>query len=674
MRVARLSRFLGAWTLLGLCASGATLAQAQGLHDTRGEALRLYDAGRYQEALPLFDEVLRRKPRDLDSLNKRACIYIRMNQPERAIADLDQAIRYKPFLAYDQAQMVRQFAPDVQIGLPPQLYSSVQLYPSAFTNRGVALMMLGRDDEALADFQRSISIRLSPPEPRFSPYYKKWRIGMAAAYCGVGQVYHHRGDDARALEAYDQAIHYNPDDPNGHVGRANSLAARGEFGPALSSFGEALRLDPNHSRAYGYRASALERLGRVEDAVADYDASIRLDPNVPTTHRLRAALLSQLGRHAQAIPDLDAAIRLDPKDASAYKDRGGVYNRLGDPARALDDLDTAVRLDPKSSRAYQNRAAAYNGLGRFDRALADCNEAVRLDPQNPGALNNRGVALTGLGRFGRAIDDLTESIRLDPGQVAAYVNRGLANTRYGLPDEAVADFEAALRRAPNLAAAEAGMAQARSLLSSLDRSGREGLALRQTPPESAAYTDLGNSRRSSGDWSGAIAEYSRAIEADPKNAEALAFRGWSRACAGEPGAESDARAWLDLNGWRDPFAPYMALLGVVAARQAGRAPAASDFLDEALANTHPPAWPAPLFRYLKRTTPSTDLLSAADSPDKQTEAHTVIALDLLHRGEPGAAVEHLRWVRDHGLDRSIAKDLALETLRRLEAAGPPAGE
>ena len=114
----------------------------------------------------------------------------------------------------------------------------------------------------------------------------------------------------------------------------------------------------------------------------------------------------------------------------------------------------------------------------------------------------------------------------------------------------------------------------------------------------------------------------------------------------------------------------MALLGVLSERQGGRDPAASEFLAEALANTHPPAWPSPLFRYLKRTIPSTSLLATADTADKMTEARAVIGLDLLHRGERNAAVEHLRWVRDHGLDRSIAKDLAREALRRVEAADP----
>lgn len=665
MRVARLTRVLIAWALLGSCVVGS--ASAGSVHDARGEALRLYDAGRYQEALPFFDEVLKHKPRDLDSRNKRGCIYIRRNQPLRALVDLDAATRTSPFLAYDAIEMNRQFAPDVHTRPSAWLYGNSFLYPSPFTNRGIALMMLDRDDEALASFQRSISIRLAQPGPALTPSSKTWRIGMAAAFCGVGQVYHRKGDDAQAFDAFDRAIRYNPDDPNGHVGRGEALIGMGQLEKGLLSYNEAVRLDPDHSRALGYRAAAMERVGDDEAALADYDGAIRLDPTATTVRRLRGALLSRLGRNAKAVPDLDEAIRLVPSDAGAYKDRGGVYTRLGEHEKALRDLDEAIRLDPRSAKAFQNRAAAFNGLGQYGRAVRDCDEALRLDPKNAGALNNRGLALSALGRNERALADLTESIRLDPRQVPAYHNRGGARVQLGMFEEAAADYEEVLRRSPGFAPAEAGLAQVRQWIQRRGGTGRDDLAVLEDPSGARRDLDLGHARRAAGDWPGAIAGYTRALEIDPKNSDALAFRGWSRACAGDPSAESDARAWLDLKGWRSPFAPYMALLGLIAARQAGHDQAAGTFLDEALANTRPPAWPAPLFRYLKRTLPSTDVLSAADSLDKRTEARAVIGLDLLHRGERDAAVGHLRWVRDHGLDRSIAKDLARETLRRIEA-------
>jgi tetratricopeptide (TPR) repeat protein len=381
-------------------------------------------------------------------------------------------------------------------------------------------------------------------------------------------------------------------------------------------------------------------------------------------YRMRGALLSRLGRNEQALADFDAAARLDPKNAQVFKDRGGVYNRLGRYAEGLRDLTESIRLDPKNARAYQNRAASYNGLGRYDRAVADCDEALRLDPNCSGALNNRGLAWVGLGRDERAVVDLTESIRLDPGQVAAYLNRGSAFARLGRSERAAADYDEAFRRSPKLALAYSGVGRAPDLLRVPARpAATDGPALRLSPSEAAQAVEQGHALRAAGDWPGAVAAFTRAIEADPRNAEAYALRGWSRLCDGATGADGDSRAWFGLLGWHDPFAPYMALLGVLAARHDGRHYAAAAYLDDALAHAQSGTWPFPVFAYLKGRINAAELLAAGDTPKKRTEAHAVIGLDLLGRGDR-AAVEHLSWARDRGVDRSIARDLAREALRR----------
>jgi tetratricopeptide (TPR) repeat protein len=670
MRVRHGTRVIGIGVACALLVLAGAGAGGPSLHDARSEALRLYEAGRFAEALPLFDQVLEQKPHDIELLNKRACISLRMNQPRRAIADLDRATNESAFLAQDVVGFDRQFAPDVATTPGPARYLGVQLYPSAFTNRGIARMMLGEDDAALADFQHAIDLRRTYRESSFSPNYAKWRIGMAASYCGLGQVGLHRGDLAAALDACNEAIAYNPDDPNGFVGRGRAMAGMGRSQDALSDFNEALRLDPNHARALGYRAATLTDLGRALEAVDDLDRSIQLDPNAGPSRRLRAAYLARLGRHDEALRALDEAHRLDPHDAGALKDRGAISSLMGDPARALPDLDAAIALDPNNTRAYQNRAGTYNALGRHAEAVRDADTAIRLEPQNAGAWNNRGLARLALGALEPAVADLSEAIRINPGLAAAHLNRGGALVLLGRHDEEAADYALAVRLDPRLAQAYTSPAAIPAVLHLRPRPARDDLAVRQEPAASPAraFCDRGNVRRAAGDWAGAIAEFSGALEADPRCTEALALRGWSKLCAGEPGASADARAWFLQAGagWRDPLAPSVALLGILAARRDGRDDVASGFLDEALANVRPTDWPAPVFRYLKRQASDATLLASADLPEKVTLARAVLGFDLLVRGYRDAALEPLRWVRDHGLDRSIARDLAVETLRGAE--------
>lgn len=272
--------------------------------------------------------------------------------------------------------------------------------------------------------------------------------------------------------------------------------------------------------------------------------------------------------------------------------------------------------------------------------------------------------MTGLGQYEEAIAELSEAIRLEPRLVAAYFNRGGAYRHLGMLRPAEADYEEVLRLQPKLVMAAAGLGEVRALLQIPTRSAPLGVSVESDPASARQQRTRGDALWGRGDWSGALGAYDKAVESDPDDLETLALRGWARLISGRPGPALDARRWLDRRGWRDPLAPYMALLGVLAARRDVQSDAAETFLSEGLANTRPPDWPAPLFRFLKHTLPTTALIAAADTPDHQSEAHVVIGLDLLYRGERTAAVEHLRRAAELGSDRSIARALARATLRR----------
>lgn len=636
--MAAASRAVGLVLLL-LATAGAGVAST-GDPLRREEAFRLYDAGRFADALPSLDSVIREAPGDIEALNKRGCVSIKMNLPDRALIDLTAATRIEPSRSSDQ------------------------VYPSAFTNRGIALLMLGRDDEALADFQLSISARKSQSRLVRG---ESWRKGMASTHGGVGQVYRHKGDDGRALEAYNEAIRVYASDPNLFVGRGEALAALGRYEEGLADYTEAIRLDPTFARAYGSRALALSRQGRIDAALADYEATLRLDPANVDARRSRGGLLFRLGKVDEAVADLGEAVRLDPGNPGAHKDRGGALNQAGRYAEALNELDVAVALDPTSSKTFQNRAAAYNGLARFAEALRDGDEAVRLNPDNAGARNNRGLALIGLARYEQAVLDLSEAVRLAPDMAPAYLNRGGALAQLGRYDEAAADYGDAARLDPRLASAASNPSAIRELVRLRAAAPPQDLALKQGPSNSRISCDRGNVARAAGDWAGAIAAYTAALESNPTDVDAIALRGWARLCAGEPGADGDARAWFGVASWRDPFAPFMALLGALAARADNRTYAADAFVDEALANLRFDVWPSAAFRYLKGSVGPAELIAqAGDDPDKQMLARTVVGRDLVSRGQIEAARGHLARVRDAGPSRSIARDLARETLRRLD--------
>jgi tetratricopeptide (TPR) repeat protein len=277
------------------------------------------------------------------------------------------------------------------------------------------------------------------------------------------------------------------------------------------------------------------------------------------------------------------------------------------------------------------------GTGQFDLAITDLSEAVRLAPKHPIPRFNRAEVYAKLGFRDRAIEDYDAATQLDPHFSAAITASARLREQIGRHEQAIHDFD---------------------------------MAVQLVPGEVSLYYDRGNAKREAGDWRGALADYDRAVILAPRQAENYVARGWSRLGMGVEGADFDARAFLKLRGWRDPLAPYMAILGSMGARQFHRPADAGNILDEATANMSPRQWPIPVIRYLRGQASEDLLFQAAADARQKAEAHAFLGLDRVLAGDAEAGLKHLRAARDQGPAGSIAADVARAMLSRIEPKPP----
>ncbi|OJW28037.1 MAG: hypothetical protein BGO49_07545 [Planctomycetales bacterium 71-10] len=623
-----------------LACGGVAASWAASTNDQKAEALALSNAGRYAEAVERLDAVIARHPNDSEALTRRGGAYLRLERPSKALADFDRIIARDP------------------------------MSTTGWTDRGVALMMLGRLDEAEAAFIRSIrlwDVPLNGARGLGSGGRDAVQEARATAYAGLAQVHHRLNRHDEALAEYDQAIRIDPIDPNSRIGRGDVHRALGDLPRALADLDEAVRLGPNYPRAFASRGRLLEDMKEDARAEADYSRAVALDPNYAFAYRLRGAIRSRTGRNEEALRDFEVVGRLRPNDSENHKDRGGVLVRMNRNDEALAELDRALAIDPRNAKAYQNRGAAYNNLRRYAEAVADLDRAIDLDPKNAGARTNCGLALFMLGEYERSLEDLGEAVKLAPRNAIVHFNRGNVYAKLGLRDQAMADYRAVEEADPRLLASYGGVSGVLAEMS------RDRMAMRSPSPrpeptsEAEARMREGRSSQAAGDWARAVEAFDKAAAADPRRADAYVARGWSRLCADVDGAETDARAFFNLAGWRDPAAPYMAILGVLAERRAGRDPAAYAFLEDALAKLPgSDAWPRPVLLHLNGDLADAALIDAAGNDVQRAEAHTIVALACLRNRKPADAREHLAWVHDHAVDRSVAADLARATLARLD--------
>jgi tetratricopeptide (TPR) repeat protein len=171
------------------------------------------------------------------------------NAPQRAKAQFDEAMKLMKPGGYESA--IAGF--DRALKTWPDL-------AEAYLERGNAKHVLGRDDDAIADFEKAADL-----DPT-----------LYRAEAAIGSIYRDRKDYRRATEAYTKSI----------AAKANvdALFERGQM---------------------------YEMLGEHQKAIDDYDKAVAEMPDAPAVYRARALARGNVGDEAGAKADREEAFRIE---------------------------------------------------------------------------------------------------------------------------------------------------------------------------------------------------------------------------------------------------------------------------------------------------------------------------------------------------------------------------
>jgi tetratricopeptide (TPR) repeat protein len=232
----------------------------------------------------------------------------------------------------------------------------------ALGNRGAAYKVLGRYEEAIADFSRAIEL-----DADNSQYY-----------CQRGDARLRKNENDEAIADYTTAIRHSPRLLWGYHGRGQAHLAKGNGEQALADFNEAVRIKPE---AFSLRVLR----GRANNLVKNYDAAITdltqalANPKSSTLlPKERAAVLTQrafahakLDHASEAQADIDEALRLAPKVAFTVAVAGLVDEKQGRLTEARDAYTRALDIEP-------NLILAKTGLDRIGAGSTASSEGSEL--------------------------------------------------------------------------------------------------------------------------------------------------------------------------------------------------------------------------------------------------------------------------------------------------------
>ena len=174
------------------------------------------------------------KRNQLAAYINRSSAYQAAGDLDRAIADLDKALRLNP------------------------------KSPLALTKRAAIHQEKGDLDRAIADY--SSALRLDKNLP--------------VAYRGRAKAYQAKGDLDKALSDFGEALRIDPQSAALYAERGAAYQAQNNLDLALADFSKAAEIDPTFSDAFLNRANIYRGRQDLEHARQDYETALKLDPQL----------------------------------------------------------------------------------------------------------------------------------------------------------------------------------------------------------------------------------------------------------------------------------------------------------------------------------------------------------------------------------------------------------
>lgn len=390
------------------------------------EAYRiLTEEGNPKRALGLYNYILDAYPYQTEALANRANIYASEGNLRLALDDISQAITLSPYIEI------------------------------LYFNRGNIHYDLGNHSEAMSDYHKALEI-----DP-----------GHAASLAARGKLYLESGNHALALDdlvmaseidqgipevyedielivnAFNQRVDDNPDDPYVYVNRAKVLLHIGRIHDALGDWNRAVRLKPDDPLLLNGRGNLLLETDNPVQALNDMNDAIELAPDRSHFYHDRANILIQLGEAEKAYEDLSLAIHMAPEKADYYMTRGILMRARGNYEPAIDDLNQTIELGNDLPEVYQELALAFLSLGKMEEA-SRCYMIACKNTGDPELFYDCASTLLHTGKIAEAIPYLNQAIAIYPDFAEAFIERGWAYLQLEETGKAIGDLNTAVKLQP----------------------------------------------------------------------------------------------------------------------------------------------------------------------------------------------------------------------------------
>ena len=306
--------------------------------DARMElALIFLSVGRDDDALSQVNQILLEQSGRADALRLMAIINFRQNRLDAASQDFEDLLasrRYPMDALYYLARIA-----DIR----SETDRAIRLYSQVY--RGQNAVISQRRASALIAFQQDDPELALERLEKFADEHPGHAVDMVLARA---QLLASLDRYPEALDAYDQAARFRPDDQNTVLGRAELLLRMDRLDDSIAAYRAAVKRWPDSAlalNALGYTLA--DRTDQYREAEKLIRKALKYEPNSPAIIDSMGWILYKLGDYVSALRYLEKAYAGFP-DHEVASHLVDTLVELGRSAEALELLVAAEELNPDS--------------------------------------------------------------------------------------------------------------------------------------------------------------------------------------------------------------------------------------------------------------------------------------------------------------------------------------
>ncbi len=243
--------------------------------------------------------------------------------------------------------------------------------PSILLVQGVFDTQCGKLEDAIAVFERLVSLLPQSPYPHFflaQIHHRQERLDKAvkayreavkrdasyvAARLKLGLVYQELGQLEMAIPQYREVLKIRPDEITGHTNLACALAEQGKLDSGIEEYKKALLIKPDDAEVHFALGGLYENKGRRDLAKRQYEEALRLNPDLGPAATALGWFSYEKGQMDFALDYFSQALKANPDDAQATFGVGRVYEEKRKPEMALQHYQRALTLEKDPNRKHR---------------------------------------------------------------------------------------------------------------------------------------------------------------------------------------------------------------------------------------------------------------------------------------------------------------------------------